>query len=328
MSENEKYLRVWNDKFNSEGLNLSIEKIVRLVREDKDGLVFLVRRYGHINVYFLGTVILDYDGKHFTFNSEYIKYLPAGTADLFPHKGRFLEFESWYNSLNDIKHAMHNRNKTSREKAAQQAIMQAVNANPDSMYYIMDVEYDYPSIQCGRFDMIAVSKIPVNGKHKVAIIELKCGTESFRGSPTAANEYGSGIVGHALNLSRFINGTRDEKGTDAVRKRLSDLATELASASNVCNRFALNPAPFLPALNKEDFDIDDIQTWLLCVGCKNPKTAEQGVLRYLGYPADGQKNNPNVKDNVTPDMKLHYKVTSANCLESLHDSDFTDARNG
>lgn len=321
MTVSKSQLRVWNDKFNLEEAKLSIEKIIQAVRDDKDGLIFLPRRNGHINVYYRGTVILDFDGKNFAFNVKYFKYLSPISIVHFPRNGKFADFESWYEKLRYMKHAMTERNKSELEKGAQQKIMQEVNSNPNSKYYILDIEYDYPGIKYGRFDMIAVSKISVNGKHKIAVIELKHGTKAFAGRPTKDNEYGSGIVGHAFNFYRYIKGTEKES-QGAVEERLRNLSIELASMSEICRRFALPPAPYLPELKEDDFDINDIQKWLLCVGCENIKTAQEGVLRYLGYPTTSQKNKINVRDKISPDWKLDYQVIQESYLKSLNESDF------
>ena len=319
------YLRVWHEKFNTGECKADIDKIVSAVHDDKDGLLFLVRRYGLINVYYLGTVILDYNGKTFSFNKKYLEHLPAEAVGHFPKNGVFNDFDSWYSKINDMKCAMEKCNMSSRnkrEKRAQQAIVHAVNNNSKSKYYILDIEYDYPGITFGRFDMIAVSKEAVHGKHKIAIIELKWGTKSFRGTATKSNEFGSGIVGHAYNLYCYINGKENE-ARSTVKKRHEDLAKELASMTTVCHKLKLAPAAYLPELRETDFDINNIQTWFLSVGC-NPKTAEEGVLRYMGYPSSNRKNSPNIRDNVSLDMKLRYKVIREVCIDYLDDSDFRD----
>jgi hypothetical protein len=308
-------LRIWDSKFDSDVCKSNVEEIIEAVRDDGE-LIFLPRRKGHLNVYYLGTVILDFDGKSFTFNRNYLKYLPQDVANRFPSDGKFPDFKSWRGKLADMKSAMESRNMSKREKRAQQNIVQAVNGNRDSEYCLLDMEYDYPGIRYGRFDMIAVSKERVNGKHKIAIIELKYGTKAFGGS--------AGIVEHARNLSRYIFGDADAIGEDTVHTRLSDLSSELASMSAVCNRFALPPAPYFPTLKAEDIDIGDIQTWLLCVACQNIKTAEEGILRHLGYPATDRENKATVRD-AAPDLRLRYQIVQEEYLNSLNAGDFRDA---
>ncbi len=93
--------------------------------------------------------------------------------------------------------------KSSNEKKVQSRLVINNNANVNSNWFCIDVEYvkQYNDIEekrsadfNGRFDIIAISKkIP----HKVALIELKYGSHAIGGS--------SGIYKHVSDFSKFVD---------------------------------------------------------------------------------------------------------------------------
>lgn len=121
-----------------------------------------------------------------------------------------------------------------REKRKQQEIVSYINKNSHK-WYCVDMEYNQEGTRIGRFDIIAISRNPDgNNKHRVALIELKVGKESYSGSPVWPEDskdreqyatqlelvfnqedglfspaslplrYGSGIVSHIADFLRYL----------------------------------------------------------------------------------------------------------------------------
>ena len=122
----------------------------------------------------------------------------------------------------------HDRRKR-REKICQQWIINGANQKLDDWYYL-DMEYIDDSNPCGRFDMIAINrKLNKEGKHDVALVELKVKNGSFKGlDGTSYNKrkkaydelrqnlylpeyreikYGSGIISHIADFLRYLQNT-------------------------------------------------------------------------------------------------------------------------
>lgn len=70
-----------------------------------------------------------------------------------------------------------------REKQAQQRLVVANNQNRNSDWYCVDLEYTQAKEKdpaYGRADLVAVTRWPdAEGRHRVALIELKVGHESY-----------------------------------------------------------------------------------------------------------------------------------------------------
>lgn len=98
------------------------------------------------------------------------------------------------------------RKETQYEKICQQWIVTQNNLKSDDWYFI-DMEYAHQGEHMGRFDLIAISKKPFKEKHKVCIIELKIGTQSYGGSDDKKSS-NSGIIGHLKDFIKFLS---DEK---------------------------------------------------------------------------------------------------------------------
>lgn len=117
-----------------------------------------------------------------------------------------------------------------REKICQQWIVNETNARRESDWYYVDLEYTMQGVPTGRFDMIAVSKKKVDGKHRVALVELKVNDSSYAGMDGSRKKqhenefnlilakkdelynsgfeplkFGSGIVGHIADYLRFLH---------------------------------------------------------------------------------------------------------------------------
>lgn len=90
-----------------------------------------------------------------------------------------------------------------KEKYIQQKLVKNTNLNKDAKWYCLDIEYikqrnSNKEIQYGRWDIIAISKNKdEDGKHQVALIELKCSEDAIKGN--------SGIIKHAEQYIEFID---------------------------------------------------------------------------------------------------------------------------
>ena len=126
------------------------------------------------------------------------------------------------------KHVYMGQNKDKKfysEKICQQWIVNTTNNDEKNDWYYVDMEYENQGINIGRFDMVAISKYPVLGKHKVRLIELKVGAGSYQDKwdkndpkfifiKKSPNDFflennielsfGSGIVGHIADFLRFL----------------------------------------------------------------------------------------------------------------------------
>ena len=115
------------------------------------------------------------------------------------------------------------------EKITQQWIVNETNSRQDSDWYYVDLEYEMKNASTlFRFDMIAVTKQKVDGKHKVALVELKVKDGSYKGMDGSKKKghenafdsilkkndelyncndvkFGSGIVGHIADYLRFLH---------------------------------------------------------------------------------------------------------------------------
>lgn len=126
----------------------------------------------------------------------------------------------------------HIKRKNTKEKECQQNLIMANNSpESNSEWFCIDMEYNMEKesskiANYGRFDIVAVSKNRDNesGKYKVALIELKVGTDSFSGTSEYfknltkekesikgiinvedKNNIGSGILGHFSDYVRYLN---------------------------------------------------------------------------------------------------------------------------
>lgn len=109
------------------------------------------------------------------------------------------------------------------EKKAQQALVSATNANKDSAWVCIDIEYRQSTKAqstlveanrfTGRFDIIAISK---KKPYRIAIIELKYNDAAIGGK--------SGVVKHLKDFSKFNNNTCIENLKKEIKMQLSNLS--------------------------------------------------------------------------------------------------------
>ena len=161
----------------------------------------------------------------------------------------FGEFTKCYGTIikNVVKNATGKRDdvekqQVHRERICQQWIMNNCNKSKESDWYYIDMEYVDAIRPFGRFDMVAVRKTPKNGKHEVALVELKV-TNGAYGTTLSTSKnlekqkiierkydilkenlfakdtdkedysmyelekvkYGSGIVSHIADYLRYLN---------------------------------------------------------------------------------------------------------------------------
>lgn len=120
-----------------------------------------------------------------------------------------------------------------KEKFAQQKLIKNNNSNPNSEWYCIDIEYikqrnTEEETKYGRWDIIAISKKCENGKHRVALIELKCTRGAIGGD--------SGIVKHASDYINFM-----ESGKNKFKTYKEHLKSEIKNIVNslygleICN---------------------------------------------------------------------------------------------
>lgn len=151
--------------------------------------------------------------------------------------------EEIYNALDTIK--QNSNKKTSLEKNAQQKLVMLNNANDDSNWYCVDIEYvkafhnkeeKQTANFSPRFDIIAVSKAK---PHRVALIELKYGKGAYVGV--------SGIKKHIQDFYTFkTDGYYNDLFKQEILKMLLGLKSIGANVpvcfdSSNTNEFAENP---------------------------------------------------------------------------------------
>jgi hypothetical protein len=109
------------------------------------------------------------------------------------------------------------------EKKAQQQLVYRNNANEQSLWYCVDIEYviqrsNNSEKSYGRFDIIAIAKAK---PHRVALIELKYGSGAMGGE--------SGILKHAKDHMNFIE---DCVYAKHLKKELVDIVKSQSELKN------------------------------------------------------------------------------------------------
>jgi len=177
------------------------DSLFKLYKENSNEL-FLGIRGGYINLYHLcnsiAKVSVTRKGIRSEINSYYIDGLQKDNYDS----------DTIVRMYNTIRARSKERSKL--EKQAQQTMAMMNNANPESNWYCLDVEYE-KSNMAGRFDLVAISK---KEPHRVALIELKYGSKAYGGS--------SGILTHVKDFKAFL-----ENGNYEILKK--DIASIIAS---------------------------------------------------------------------------------------------------
>ena len=139
------------------------------------------------------------------------------------------------------------------EKKAQQALVSANNANENSKWVCIDIEYrqstkvqkaidDESDRFTGRFDIIAISK---EKPSRIAIIELKYNDGAIGGP--------SGVVKHLKDFHKFDNQTCIENLKEEIKMQLSNLS-ELGILKN---------APSIDNINQDI--APNVEFYMICL---------------------------------------------------------------
>lgn len=311
-------------------------KILGVIKENKLEY-YLGIRNECIDLYYMGGRILEIkcinNNFQFKFDLEYIpekdkieikdlvtKFSVNNTTalskwvDVIPKiKDNIAEFQKGYKDGGKAK--------VKNEKIAQQEILINNNLSSESDFFITDMEYSIENFKFGRFDYIAISKnVDNQGKHKLALIELKYDTGSFEG--TKIYPYGSGIVGHVCNFNRFVfgeNGDGNRVNVFAIKGKELDTVEQLKRETlNIISNYSdLGLDKIYPEIIKiqelTEADIsDEIETLILVVGCKNEKgsrvdTATTSLKKYLGVNS-GKNARINVKNTLFKEDRLNITL--------------------
>lgn len=232
-----------------------------------------------------------------------------------------------------------------REKICQQWIVNEANARRESDWYYVDLEYTMQGVPTGRFDMIAVSKKKVDGKHRVALIELKVNDSSYAGMDGSRKKqhekefnlilakkdelynsgfeplkFGSGIVGHIADYLRFLHkkiyyDTLKQEIIDIIKchKRLGILKDPGLSLISSVNDLADKPEVHIVSYTKVP---DDKEPSNVAVPIK---TLKESMYKYLF-------NEPRNTVKRTSGYCLENCINGANIngFNILKDELFTD----
>ena len=201
-----------------------------LCEKAKESNIFIGIRDNSFNLYYKGQSVgmikkrkNEKSDRWFSAKNKFIDTKLATGSDY-----SWLSFQEFKDSYDSIKTAIYGC--ATPEKSYQQEIV--LNTNEFSPnWYCVDIEYNQEGERIGRFDIVAISRKKVEGKHRVAIIELKVGAESFGTSLndninkpelkqkyinvknntgaifSAENrnlKYGSGVVGHIVDFLRYL----------------------------------------------------------------------------------------------------------------------------
>lgn len=240
-------------------------------------------RDNRVMLYYLGGKILEISARgNLSFDNQYLEE---------PFKTKigstFKTISDWETNEQILRNAIYNFQSSSHnEKIAQQEIMLENNMTKDAEWFLVDMEYSVPGISYGRFDMIAISKKKdKSGKYRIALVELKSGTDAFGGAKAIRDQnkkiididrYGSGIAGHINNFYEFLYG---QKAATTVK----NLAKEIATIIENYNELGID-TPFLE-LRESDINIEPgcVECIILCtdVDSKNTDAAYHKARRFI-----------------------------------------------
>lgn len=178
------------------------------------------------------------------------------------------------------------------EKKAQQAIVSANNANPNSEWFCFDIEYrqsqkvQQKDFFTGRFDILAISK---KSPHRLAVIELKYNTNSIDGK--------SGIVKHINDFKIF---TDSEKCILNLKNEARHIIADMKSLD-------------LPSIHLEYDQIEDPKFYVICL--YDTEESSRGTVG--AYLFNYKKKNWGIKRvsklNVMDILGEEYDIESPNC---------------
>lgn len=323
-----------------------LKEILDLVKNNKEKY-FLGIRDESVNIYYKGGSLLEISyGKEIEdlqleFDKEYFK----DSGEVLPEKN---DIKKWLQVIPKLEIYMERhqegdypKGKIKNEKMAQQRIINNINSSKDSDYYIIDMEYSCPGIGYGRFDYVAIKKKKDSSqKYRLALIELKYRTSAFGTSLKNKGgeiSYGSGIVGHAINFSRFVYGVKNHDSFERAKvdntgyDTLEFLRKEIVKIFK--NKVELGLLDIdeinMPDILEEDnIDISEnnIETLLLCVACEDEDKAKNTIIKYLELNKGATYNVNKLKNDgeIADSFLLKCFVTKDKNLEYLGENQFTD----
>ncbi len=268
----------------------------------KEDLFFGVRS-GYFNLYYHGASVGRFDlskGSGLQIETHQ-KYLGESGDDY--NRLTLEQFLTRYQEILANIEKVQAADKGWREKNAQQALILANNRSSNSRWYCVDMEYAQAresgaDPNDGRCDIAAVSRHPDGqGRHPVALIELKAGYRSYKDGlseeertaigavPPAeyGGSLGSGIVGHLADFSRFEQGGRFEQLKEEVCAILE-------------NKRALGFAVPCPALCPQDV-AERPEFYFLTLWTEDAplESCRKSMYHYLGVEGHGKLAACNAK---------------------------------
>ena len=265
-----------NDLRNADGLLLELQEnysevfdyiVEKANQKDEDGKFryYLGVRNNSVILYYLGSKVgeIYISGRsdnrriHFDIDKYYIGKEKDNLSSFKEFRQAFDDpdmimkkaYEYAYGHRTDVDIT---RQKKHYEKIFQQWIINHINSDPASKWFISDMEYTDgvlpKQMRFGRFDLIAVGKEKVEGRYPVILIELKVGHGAFGGGRTTSkNEetrdrikiayeklysdlytdpmtiepvrFGSGLVSHVADYLRYLN-YREELYVERLKKEI------------------------------------------------------------------------------------------------------------
>lgn len=154
---------------------------------DKEEQLFLGVRDGRIDIYYLGCRIAELKENNGKIEYSIDEYYSDGCGtvldfDEYSRLYPIIKQRAWEYAMGERKDGKNNRKH--REKVCQQWIANQYNFNSDEWYFT-DIEYidttNKKDQNAARMDMIAVSRKKIDGKHRVALVELKVTDSAFGG---------------------------------------------------------------------------------------------------------------------------------------------------
>ena len=274
-----------------------------------DGDLFLGIRDNYANIYYGGTSLGLWNyNKGMPFVKVHRKYLTGLDTEKGIPEGNYIRFNNVYDYVSvfgngeSIKKNAYNIYISGHtEKRVQQDLILKNNRSTGSKWYCTDLEYTQSRDEngvpgFGRFDMIALSRKRLNGKYKLALVELKVGGDAFASMLSKeANEnlrvagfdigksfdsFGSGILGHFADFYRFM-----EYGHE---KQLIKETCEILKAKKALSV----PMGLMNFAYSEDIQTDDIDPEIeyhFVVVCdeKESKELRKKFRRYLFASEEG-----------------------------------------
>ena len=211
-------------------------------------------RNEYVNIYYKGASVckVEYDENSGGFSCETAKKYLYGEGDYGKKSYETVspeEIEQKYHEI--IKKNIENIHSPD-ERVAQQELIMRNNANAESKWFCVDLEYvkqrnNRGEKPYGRFDIIAISKKP---PYQVALIELKYGADAIGGK--------SGIVKHANDFAEF---NKSHIFTKHMKNEIVDIVRSLGTM-NVC-----------PITISDESEICDTPKFYFITLNNNPKTA-------------------------------------------------------